>query len=270
MSIEEQLNKAKEIADRSGNSFHYKVVNFLRTLGWTTLVSPYYTDGLTDKPREIDIIVEKEYPLKDVFGNWVGTVNVKLFIECKYINNETIFWFDEKDSYRALQRVKQDTHIEENSGFFIQKQHHYLFDVPVAKLFATSPDKNQENEVVYKALNQSLNALIYYRNSQSIIQRPENHRVNIVKRINLPVVVCNNFEKMFRIENGDTSTLTKLDDNFQIEMNYVSGDGQRQEYFLVDVVSFNNFKNYIDLIEKTEIKNIREFASWELRSRNTE
>lgn len=91
------LDVAQDIIQKNGNNFHYKVVNFLRERGWFVLVSPYYNDNYTDKPREIDIIAEKPFDIHNLFGDqWLGTVNVRLFIECKYINGVMVLWFDQK------------------------------------------------------------------------------------------------------------------------------------------------------------------------------
>jgi len=53
------------------------------------------------------------------------------------------------------------------------KQFHYLKGAEsVAKLFADGKKQNVEKEIFYKALNQSLNAMVYYRNKESIITPP--------------------------------------------------------------------------------------------------
>ena len=50
---------AETFVQESSNNFHSKVVRSFRDNEWHTLVSPYYLDSLTDKPREIDLITEK-------------------------------------------------------------------------------------------------------------------------------------------------------------------------------------------------------------------
>jgi hypothetical protein len=62
------LDEIEKIIDESGNSFHCKVTNFLKKKGWHTLVSPYYMDGATNKPREIDLIAEKYWNRKHDYG----------------------------------------------------------------------------------------------------------------------------------------------------------------------------------------------------------
>ena len=261
MTINVDLTKAREVAEKSGNSFHYKVVNFLRTLGWTTLISPYYTDNLSDKPREIDIVAEKEYIVKDVFGSWTGTVNVKLFIECKYINNETIFWFDEKDKEKAIKRIMTDTglsHPEENSR---TNGHHYLKNDKVAKLFSSNPDKTLDNELIYKAINQSLNAMVYYKNSGSILSNRRQEQY-IKKIINYPLILCNTFDKFYKIDIGDNNP-SKIDDNFQLEINYAYLDkdkNSQSDYFLIDIIDFSNdrFNNFLKGLEEADIIPIKD------------
>ena len=80
------LNPVQKIIEKSGNSFHSRVVKLLRDEKWTVLVSPYYSDNFTDKPREIDVIAERNLDVSDFIRDWLGTLNVRLFIECKYTN----------------------------------------------------------------------------------------------------------------------------------------------------------------------------------------
>lgn len=64
--------KIDDLIKNSGNNFHYKVVSYLRENGWAVSVSPYYNDNVTDKPREIDLIAEKEYAAYSWVGNKLG------------------------------------------------------------------------------------------------------------------------------------------------------------------------------------------------------
>ena len=74
------------------------------------------------------------------------------------------------------------------------KQFHYIEGADsVAKLFEDERKKSAENEIFYKALNQSLNAMVYYRDKESIIKIPEGRRSNILRTVNYPVIVCNSF-----------------------------------------------------------------------------
>ena len=75
------IDKVKDIIASSGNNFHCKVFDYLKEKGWTVLISPYYNDNVSDKPREIDLIAEKAFAWKNSLNRFIGTVNVKLFIE---------------------------------------------------------------------------------------------------------------------------------------------------------------------------------------------
>lgn len=250
-SDKEPIDIAKEIIERSGNTFHSKVLKYLQEKGWTVLISPYYNDNLSNKPREIDLIAEKAFPIKKEIHGRSETVHVKLFIECKYISQTTVFWFHDKDKQKAEDLVSHTT--PEIKNHLHMKKHHYLGGInKVAKLFADQRKKAADNEFFYKALNQSLNAMIYYRNKGSIIELPNGHFYNIFKIINYPVIVCSSFDRLFRVELGDDFAPINIDDNFLLELNYAyrNSDGNSvNEYFLIDVLSFNMFDSYLEKIE---------------------
>lgn len=245
----------KDLIEKSGNEFHFQVINFLRSLNWTVLVSPYYNDNITDKPREIDIVAEKYFNIKaPPWDEFLGILSIKLFIECKYINREVVFWFDEKDDEKAVRRISRDTGLkspEENSR---TSRHHYLEDSKVAKLFSSSPEKSLDNELIYKAINQSLNAMVYYKNSGSIIPGTQ---VQYVKKIlNYPLILCNSFDKFYKVEVGK-SDYSKIENNFQLEINYAYLDRDKinqNDYFLIDIVDFSRCNDFLKKIEDDDIK----------------
>jgi len=180
------MDKVKSIIAKSGNTFHCKVLKYLQDNGWTVLISPYYNDNISSKPREIDLIAEKAFGVKDMFDKPLGTVNVKLFVECKYISQKTVFWFHGKDKQKAEELVTQTTPLPSNNMY--TAKHHYLGENDrVAKLFSDEQNKSAESEIFYKALNQSLNAMIYYRNSESIIELSQ--KKYILRTVNYPVIV---------------------------------------------------------------------------------
>ena len=146
------LEEINAIIKESGNSFHCKVCNYLKEKGWHTQVSPYYMDNSSNKPREIDLVAEKSWRYSDNFNNKAGTINFKLFIECKYIPQKIVFWFSEKDILSTKDWVTSNTPLRKNNMF--TDQHHYLAtNRKVAKLFASKNKSGIENEVIYKALN---------------------------------------------------------------------------------------------------------------------
>jgi hypothetical protein len=242
---------AKEIIERSGNTFHSKVLKYLQEKGWTVLISPYYSDNVSNKPREIDLIAEKAFPVKSGFGEWQGTVNVKLFIECKYINQITVFWLHDKDEQQAESLIVRTSPLTEDSAK--KAEHHYLAGSDkVAKLFADERKKSVENEIFYKALNQSLNAMVYYRNEESIVKEQPPYITNILATVHYPIIVCNSFDSLYKVEIDDDADPVNIEDNFQLEVNYayVSSNGNsKNEYFLIDVINFDKVDELLKTIE---------------------
>lgn len=248
MSIPKEITA---IVNESGNSFHCRVTNHLKEKGWHTLVSPYYMDGSTNKPREIDLIAEKHWVYNDRPNRKPGAVNIKLFIECKYIPQPNVFWFSDKDTDAATNWLVSNTPLRKDNEF--TERHHYLVSGSrVAKLFASKNKPGPENEVMYRALNQSLNAMVYLRGRESII--PEIRAGGFSKRISveMPVVLCNSFADFYRVEMENPGTPQKLAENFQLEINYAYLDfdgNRRNDYFLLDIVDFKRIDRYLNVLE---------------------
>lgn len=246
--------KAQEIINTSGNNFHYKVIGYFRSTGWTVLVSPYYTDNYSDKPREIDLLAEKDIAVSDCFGHQVGYIKVKLFVECKYIASENVFWFDDKDRDRAVNKVISTTPLGDPKQWHMTNDHHYLKDTKVAKIF--SGGKSSENDVFYKATSQCLNALVGNFRQPNIIERSPG--ITSCAILNYPVIVCNSFEKIFKSEDAKPKAVTG---NFQLEVNYAYTDysgAKKREYFIIDVVCFDEIADLVSEIENKDVTAVRE------------
>ena len=247
------IDEVKAIIKKSGNTFHCKVLKYLQEKGWTVLISPYYNDNVSSKPREIDLIAEKAFDAKDdKWGKIIGTINVKLFIECKYISQKTVFWFHIKDTQKAEELVVQTTPLKIANKY--TKEHHYLNEIDsVAKLFADERKKSSDHEIFYKALNQSLNAMVYYRSKESIIKLPKGWESHILKTVNYPVIVCNSFDNLFRVEIDKDTEPSNITENFQLEVNYAymtSNGSNKNEYFLIDILNFDLFDSFLKKIER--------------------
>lgn len=264
----------EEIMEKSGNGFHARVVKLLREQQWNVLVSPYYSDNYTDKPREIDIIAEKKFDVNDDFRSWLGTLNAHFFVECKYITGTTIFWFDFKDRNRAIERVMTDTGMDHPDRNVNINGHHYIDSksVSVAKLFSSEKSRSEDNELVSKAINQNLNALVYHRNRRDIFQTDPNLRNQILKQISYPLIVVNSFDNFFRINMGDSTEKSEsITEPFQLEVNYAyvdEKDNRKNEYFLIDVVSISKLPEFLEMLEKTDIAKVREKLSYENQLQN--
>jgi len=73
MPVPETITK---LIEGSGNNFHAKVARWFTEHGWAVAVSPYYMDQTLSKARELDLIVEKAWPINDRYGRATGDVVV--------------------------------------------------------------------------------------------------------------------------------------------------------------------------------------------------
>ena len=130
--------------------------------------------------------------------------------------------------------------------------HHYYGQKSVAKLFSEDKSRGSENETFYKALNQSLNACIFYRKTASIIHTPDKYINDTKFTLNYPVIICNSLERLFRVNVANDDDAVRITDNFQLEVNYAtdtSGNRGIDEYFLIDVVGFEKLDKYLALLK---------------------
>jgi hypothetical protein len=248
-------DKVKKIIESSGNNFHSNVVKYLREHEWKVLISPYYNDNTSDKAREIDIIAEKSYEFKDFVGSVKGWLTLRLIVECKYINKVTVFWFDDKDRKNAEEIIVRDTPLRRDNRY--TEKHHYMKKGKVAKLFSSEKNKDLSNEQMYKAVNQCLNAMIYFRREERpmLLQHPRN-----LEKICYPVIILNDFEKIYRINIGESNYSKITDKFFQMEIYYAYLDDNRNsmnEYFLIDVVDFSHMDDFLNDIETRDIESIK-------------
>lgn len=254
------LDDVKSIIEESGNSFHCRVLNELKTKGWHALVSPYYMDSISNKPREIDLVAEKAFEYGHRINDKYGTINARLFVECKYITQKVVFWFDEKNTKAAKDWVLSKTQLRENNVYF-QKHSYFTHNKMVAKLFGSKTKPNQENEPIYKALNQSLNSMVYLRSKGSIIDIKSNKFNSVLESFSYPVIVCNSFDNFYRVDMASQESPQKIIENFQLEVNYAyidRNDNNRSEFFLIDVIDFNRLDDYLSIID-SDVDTIRNF-----------
>jgi hypothetical protein len=240
-----------QLIEASGNNFHAKVARWFNENGWHVVVSPYYLDNAQSKARELDLVVEKLWPISDDWGRKGGNVVVRLFIECKYVPTETVFWFAPKNLASALGLVCSFGPFRKNNSF--TEQHHYLAtNRRVAKLFASNNGKGTESEPFYRALNQSLNATVSMRSKEPThpaLARRSNGKVVLLQ---YPVVVCNSFGNLYSVDFLADSKPENIRENFQLEVQYafVDSNGKNQEdYFLLDFVEFEQLEAFAAAID---------------------
>jgi len=240
---------AKEIVESSGNSFHSRVAQWLRDNDWHILISPYYMDQSQNKAREIDLIAERVVPLQGRFGKRTGDVVLRLYIECKFIASYSVFWFTEKDKDAAKDLVCRGGGFRRDNIF--TEDHHYISSCnTVAKVFS-SKSKSEEQEPFYKALNQVLNAYVSMLSRPSIIPALRDGDRGRRIHLNFPVVICNDFSKLFRTNFFSSTEPEKISENFQLEVQYAYTDksnASRDDYFLIDFVEYKQLDEFCKMI----------------------
>lgn len=248
------MSVPKEITDLiagSGNTFHAAIARWFTGNGWHVVVSPYYLDQSQGKAREIDLIAEKLWRTTDSFGRPKDYVAVRLFIECKFIATDAVFWFADKDREAAQALVCATPPFCPNNSY--TSEHHYLSQsARVAKLFASVGSKASENEPFYKALNQSLNALVSMRGRALKIKDQRKREVTPVTVLECPVVVCSSFERLYRVDFLKESSPVRIADNFQLEVQYAYVDASgapRDDYFLLDFVERNRLEEFCKAVD---------------------
>lgn len=245
-----------DIVNGSGNTFHAKVTRWFAAAGWHVVISPYYMDQTQGKAREIDLVAEKIWPVKDEWRRLsVDGIAIRLIIECKFVAAPAVFWFAPKDKGAAEKIVCADGIFDK---LYSQTQsHHYLAEGErVAKIFASKFNKDGENEPFYKALNQSLNAMVSMRRQQLNHPHFRNpQRSPNVRIIELPVVVCSSFvDKIYAVDFYGEPSPQQIHENFQLEVQYAYIDpnaGQRNDNFLLDFVAFENLEQFAATLDRT-------------------
>ena len=241
-----------QLIEGSGNTFHAAVARWFRARDWHTLVSPYYMDQTQSKARELDLVTERIWPVRDAFNRWEGEVVVRLFVECKYLASESVFWFAPKDVGAASKLVCSLGPFRENNTY--TQRHHYLStSTSVAKVFASNNSRTQENDPFYKALNQALNATVSMRTKSSAHPELQKRAQGQIVLLDYPVIVCNSFSRLYSVDFFAESEPSSISDNFQIEVQYAYQDRSNREldeYFLVDVVEFEQLEKFVTDLEQ--------------------
>jgi hypothetical protein len=237
----------RNIVSESGNSFHCKVVNAFRERGWATLVSSYYIDTATDKSREIDLIAEKSYPVPNNSRECAKSIRVRLYVECKYIGLHVVFWFDSRDDQKSSDWIQRNTPFQKSNTLF--REHHHVKSVSsVAKLFASESKRSEDNDPIFRALNQCLNGFVHNRGGELLSPARGNEQITLLE---YPVIICSDFRTFYRTDIPKGQDPERIRGNFLLEVNYAFVDknkANRRDYFLVDVVEYASLDAFVAVL----------------------
>ena len=246
-----------------GNNLTERVVVELRKLGWKALISPYYVDTGRDLPRELDIICEKIIPLPWFFGEEYVYVLLRLIIECKNLTNDIYLWLDGKDKINSEKLIQKTYGIRDTFGSNVYtKELHYGEENKVIKMFCGETEgkqsKDTENEPIFKAVNQVLNSLIFFRDRKDLGLWTEKELAATIKGgiVSFPMVIYKTDSNIFCKNIGDQNWSTYDVDYLQLETRYAfeqkipTGGLLRSEYFLVDLLPEEKITKFVGYIEK--------------------
>ena len=252
-------DKIQEIIDKSGYDLQFQVAEYLEGHKWEVSISPHYNDPATGKPREIDIIAIRRWPMRNDFeSRELGELLIRLFIECKYIKDSAVLWFRQKNMTSAMELAKDNSILDSKPDYYLVQnqtpaQHHYVDDVQVAKIAA----KSGKRDDIFEAINQCLNGLIFFGNSPNPYC------------IDYPIIITNSFQNLHR-RDSDTGHAPIIEP-FQFEVDYSfkqsRSDGKSidiTKYFLIDIMGFDKLDSFLQDLESRDIKLFRENLHWDL------
>ena len=260
--------KTKSQIENSGLMSHLKAIDCLKNNGWSVIVSPYYYDGVSESVREIDIVAEKQFNSFHWAGSSSAQVNVQLFVECKYINQEIVLWFDKTDKDKAVEALGKATGLQiavRRSGDISPDSFRYYKAENVAKLFSTTSGRE---DLIYRALSQCLRALVYYTQwAPGPIRNDFNRHPEAISHIvRYPIVVCGNFSNLKKLEFESPQNFSAKDliSPFLLETNYVYFNKAKtsaiDDYFWIDFVDLDKLEEFLKNLE-SEAKAILEAKS---------
>jgi hypothetical protein len=242
--------------------FHYKVYNYFKDKGWKVQLSPYYIDNYTQKPREVDIIAEKFYKieppilisanLKEGLSDqqkYIGTFNVRLYIECKLKKLEEYILFFEKPINKKFEVLLKGRNIFYYEAEIPNVEIHY-FREDVSKLFSTQSNRH---DYLFDAINQSLHSMIYFNtlfkkegHIISLFSPEELSHLNILAIASFPIIILED------IKAKDINDKL-IENNFAAEVNYAYYDEINRNFknkiFYVDVVSFAKIDKFLENLD---------------------
>ena len=99
--------------------------------------------------------------------------------------------------------------------------------------------------------------MVYYKGTGSIISKDNMlEPLETLRTINYPLILCNGFDNFYKVDPEKKSGYSKIDKNFQLEINYAYLDQNKKscsDYFLVDIIDFNKFGDFLEELKKTDI-----------------
>jgi hypothetical protein len=209
-------------------------------------------DQSQQKARELDLVVEKAWPIGDNLGGLRGVVVTRLFVECKFVPGWGVFWFTDKNLVAAEKLVLSYGSFFRHGNTNTNKHHYLSTSSRVAKVFASSRGGAQESDPFYKAVNQVLNALVSLE-ARPLVAVSGDRAPKVLAILNFPVVVCSSFDKIYAADFDGTLEPFQVKENFQLDVEYAYFDRfgrSRDELFLIDFVEYNRLAQLAQWVQE--------------------
>jgi len=251
--------KLEEAIKKSGNNLHIKVANFFINQGWKTKLSTYYIDDTTNKPREIDIMAQKIFPIPD--DTRAEELRVNLLIECKHFNEEIALWmYDRITDFTVLNSHDINPILLQQNG--VAEKHHYLNQQQLGWLYDMGKNTKDNQEFMFNAIIQPVKSLTFFRD-----------KYPMGKALHYAICVYEGIPGIYKIKSlADTNNLQQLQPEpfVTVGLNYsykssVNGNLQTGPY-CVDFVHFDKLLDYLKLIT-SECVGIKDILAFEKRKR---
>jgi hypothetical protein len=256
--------------DENGNDFHYYIADYLEANDWDVDCSPYYVDLVKQKPREIDIIAEKKWPVEERLGRNRAFLVIRLFIECKWVpSSSSVYLNFLKKNERLAIELATDNDVFQNDANTLHrylintvppKTHHYMQVDEVARNWAC---KGSNKDFFYDAWEQALNAFLYFKHyaPNRDLGSPVAENTYVV---DYQVVIVNSFEKFFK-RDWTTKTSWSVKDNLILSIDYsypIFYSNEKRPHirkdFFIDVTCSTTLKAFLDNLEGNDIAMMRE------------
>jgi len=219
---------------------------------------------MTDKTRELDMIVERHVDLPPLWDKSPHYgVKVRLFIECKYIleGNGYVFWLDAKNTEEICKLLNGTGRGVFEFRDSLTQQHHYLHGAPAAKLMTGGIESNADkgykaDSTISEALNQCLHGFVRNRDRPALTSTPRN--TTTVVELDFPVIICSKFaDRIFGTQCDNPPKVDAITDaDFPLEVWYAYPHEQsiKREFFVVDMVDFTQINNYMATAIEKDVK----------------
>lgn len=250
----------QKLIETSGHNLPFRAKGILEAAGWKVETSKYYSDLVTGKPREIDLVATKNFLIKvGFFGRRQATITIRFFIECKHLPGPVVFWMDKKrveDATKlakdnSILRHKQDACLRYNAGNQ-NLVHHYVEDDQVAKVWNSG-----KGDAIFESVVGSIHSQIFFEN---LSLSPYT--------VNFPLVLVEPGPDADLIETmGESVPYSNAREGLQVEMDYAVKKPEclpEQRYFLVDVVKLTALSNFLKKIEDNDIAILKLVLDWSL------